>query len=98
MIFIFPQNYNFKNKLFGIVNYSTAIINLIIISLLFFISNLLFTNILFRIVFIFSFYLPFFLFSFSNLGNENLLYIFFYLFDFSRKRTIYLYKKDSVLH
>ena len=28
MKFIFPQNYNFKNKLFGILDYNTAIINI----------------------------------------------------------------------
>ena len=27
MKFIFPQNYNFKNKLLGIIDYSTAFFN-----------------------------------------------------------------------
>ena len=29
MKFIFPQNYNFKNKLFGFLDYSTIFLNLI---------------------------------------------------------------------
>lgn len=29
MKFIFPQNYNFKNKLFGIIDYSSLIFNII---------------------------------------------------------------------
>ena len=29
MKFIFPQNYNFKNKLFGVIEYSTIFLNLI---------------------------------------------------------------------
>ena len=29
MKFIFPKNYNFKNKLFGFIDYSTIFINLI---------------------------------------------------------------------
>ena len=29
MKFIFPQNYNFKSKLFGVIDYSTAIFNVI---------------------------------------------------------------------
>ena len=29
MKFIFPQNYDFKNKLFGFIDYSTVIFNLI---------------------------------------------------------------------
>ena len=28
MKFIFPQNYNFKNKLLGIIDYSTAFFNI----------------------------------------------------------------------
>ena len=29
MKFIFPQNYKFNNKLFGIIDYSTAIVNIV---------------------------------------------------------------------
>ena len=29
MKFIFPQNYNFKNKIFGIIDYSVAIVNIV---------------------------------------------------------------------
>lgn len=29
MKFIFPKNYNFKNKIFGIIDYSTALVNII---------------------------------------------------------------------
>ena len=29
MKFIFPQNYTFKNKIFGFIDYSVAIINLV---------------------------------------------------------------------
>ena len=29
MKFIFPQNYNFKSKLFGFIDYSTVILNLV---------------------------------------------------------------------
>ena len=29
MNFIFPQNYNFDNKLFGFISYSSLILNLI---------------------------------------------------------------------
>ena len=36
MKFIFPQNYNFKNKLFGIIDYSSLIFNIIFYGLFFF--------------------------------------------------------------
>ena len=45
MKFIFPQNYNFKSKLFGTFDYSTIIINIIWDLCVFFITNLFFTNI-----------------------------------------------------
>ena len=41
MKFIFPQNYDFKNKLFGIIDYSTAFVNLLWYSLIFLLINLI---------------------------------------------------------
>ena len=35
MKFIFPQNYNFENKLFGIIDYNTAIANLLWYAIIF---------------------------------------------------------------
>ena len=45
MKFIFPQNYNFKNKLFGIFDYTTILVNIlwsafILIIINFFVQNL----------------------------------------------------------
>ena len=45
MKFIFPQNYNFKNKLFGIIDYSSLIFNIIWDLIIFLLINLLFSNI-----------------------------------------------------
>ena len=42
MKFIFPQNYNFKNKLFGIIDYSSLIFNIIWDLIIFLLINLLF--------------------------------------------------------
>ena len=40
MKFIFPQNYNFKNKLFGIIDYSSLIFNIIWDLIIFLLINL----------------------------------------------------------
>ena len=40
MNFIFPQNYNFDNKLFGFISYSSLILNLIWACIIFFISRI----------------------------------------------------------
>ena len=49
MNFIFPKNYNFKNKLFGVIDYTTAIFNLILFLILFFIINSIFNNVTIKI-------------------------------------------------
>ena len=41
MKFIFPKNYNFKNKIFGIIDYSTALVNIIWYAFIFLLINLL---------------------------------------------------------
>ena len=49
MKFIFPQNFNFKNKLLGIIDYPTAIFNVIYFLLLFSICNLIISNLTVKI-------------------------------------------------
>ena len=44
MKFIFPRNYNFKSKLFGIIDYSTAIVNIIYDLFIFSLCNLIFNE------------------------------------------------------
>ena len=44
MKFIIPQNYNFKNKIFGIIDYSTAIFNIICYGITFAVLQLLFNT------------------------------------------------------
>ena len=45
MKFIFPQNYNFKNKLFGIIDYTNLFLNIIWNFFIYFIIKFLFNNI-----------------------------------------------------
>ena len=82
MNFIFPKNYNFKNKLFGVIDYTTAIFNLILFLILFFIINSIFNNVTIKIFIIILFYFPIFLFSIIGSNNENILYTIFYLVKF----------------
>lgn len=49
MKFIFPQNYKFNNKILGIIDYSTAIINVIWYIISYFISSLIFNSIKIKI-------------------------------------------------
>ena len=63
MKFIFPQNYNFKNKLFGIIDYSSLIFNIIWDLIIFLFINLLFKNNNINIFIFFFFSLHIFLFT-----------------------------------
>lgn len=91
MNYIFPTNYNFKNKLFGIIDYPTAIFNVLYFLIVYSIFNLLFRSMNLKIVFIIIFYLPIFLFSIIGFNHENILYSLFYILKFMIKPKLYLY-------
>lgn len=95
MKFIFPKNYNFKPKLFGFIEYSTAIFNIIYAGILFFIINYLFKNISIKIYLCIGLYFPVLLFSFFGVNNENIIDIIRYMFKFIKKQKIILYKKQK---
>ena len=93
MKFIFPKNYNFKNKVFGVFDYSTIIINLIWYFLIFIILHFLFISIQLKIfIFIFLCF-PLFLFSIFGFQNENILNVLFYIIKFLLKPKLYLFLK-----
>ena len=94
MQFIFPSNYNFKHKLFGIIDYSTAIINVIWYLFVFCLVNLIFSNINLKIIFFSVFSIPFFIFSIINNRNGNILIVFIYVFKFLFKPKLYFYKEE----
>ena len=93
MKFIFPQNYDFKNKLLGIIDYSTAIFNLIWDAFVLLIINLFFKNLTIKIFIFIVTCFPLFLLSFAGLNGENIIYILTYLIRFILKPKLYLYKK-----
>ena len=93
MRFIFPQNYNFKNKFLGIIDYSTLIINIIFYLFVFSVCSLLFKNITIKIFIFISLCFPLFILSITGINNENVFFIFIYMIKFFKNKKIYLYKK-----
>lgn len=93
MKFIFPQNYNFHSKLFGLLDYPTAIFNLICWFIVFIFTKLfiydLFTKIIIFIVTCF----PILLISCVAFHQENIVYVLIYLIKFYNSNKIYIYKK-----
>ena len=89
MKFIFPQNYNFKNKILGIIDYTTLIFNIIWIALIVFLLNIIFNNLNIKIFFTIIFCFPIIILSLIGFNGENISYMFKYIF----KQKLYLYNK-----
>lgn len=94
MNFIFPKNYNFKNKILGIVDYSTAFLNIIWYIIILVIINIFVNSIKLKIIIFIIFCFPVFLFSISGFNGENIFYVFKYLIKFMVKPKLYLYNKN----
>lgn len=93
MKFIIPQNYNFKNKILGILDYSTAFFNIVWYIFIFVILHTIFKNWNIKIFLFISFCFPVTLFSFVGFNNEPLVYVFKYVIKYIFKPKLYLYKK-----
>ena len=93
MKFIIPQNYQFKNKIFGVLDYSNLFFNIIWYIILYFFFNSIFSNWNIKIFFIISFGFPITLFSFFGLNNESIFYVLKYLFKYLISSKLYLFKK-----
>lgn len=93
MKFIFPQNYTFKSKLLGLIDYSTAILNLIWFLFVFLLVNLLFSDFTLKISAFIILAFPVFLFSIIGFNHENIVYVICYLFQYICRPKLYLYRK-----
>ena len=93
MKFIFPRNYDFKTKLFGIFDYFTLIVNIIFDLFVFCLCNLIFTNINIKIFICISLCFPLLILSFVGLNNENVFLVLIYVFKYFIKPKLYLYNK-----
>ena len=93
MKFIFPQNYNFKNKLFGVIDYTTIVVNIIWSAFVFFIVFLIFKDWSFRIFLLITFSFPLLLFSIAGFHGENIVYVLSYLFKFVFGQKLFFYRK-----
>jgi len=92
--FIFPQNYNFKNKLFGFMDYLTAVINVFWAFISFILVNIFPFTLNIKIGLFIILYFPLLLFSFFGFNNENIIYVLSYIFKFFKNSRVYFYGKD----
>lgn len=94
MKFIFPQNYNFKNKLFGIIDYTTIFVNVVWSALVFLIVFLIIQDWSFRIFLVITFSFPLLLFSIVGFQGENIVYVLSYLLNFIVCQKLFFFKKN----
>lgn len=93
MKFIFPQNYNFKSKLFGTIDYNIIIIN-IVWDLFVFLIISFFNNLNIKIFLFFVLCFPLFLFSFLGFNGESISYVFKYILNFIFKDKLLFFNKS----
>lgn len=89
MKFIFPQNYDFKNKILGIIDYSTALANVIWYVFVFLIVNFFCSSLELKIFLFIFLCFPFFLISVTGFNGENVIYVLKYFLRFIIKPKIY---------
>ena len=94
MKFIFPQNYHFKNKILGIIDYSTAFINIVWYIIVFTLVNLIFNSIDIKIFVFITLCFPLLLISFSGFHGENIVTVLIYLLKFIFRQKLYFYRKN----
>ena len=82
MKFIFPQNYHFKNKILGVIDYTTAFINIIWDLFIFIIVNFIFKSLSIKISILIIFCFPLLLFSFVGFNGENIFFAVVLAYDF----------------
>ena len=93
MKFIFPQNYNFKNKIFGIIDYSTAFFNILWYLIVFGILHLFIHNWNIKIFFFISLCFPLTIFSVVGFNGESVIYVLEYVIKYFLRPKVYLFKK-----
>ncbi len=93
MKFIFPQNYRFKNKILGIIDYTTAFVNLIWYIIVLILVNLIFDSIDLKVFVFITLCFPLLLLSFSGFHGENIVTVMRYLFKFIFRQKLYFYSR-----
>ena len=94
MKFIIPKNYKFKNRIFGIIDYPTAIVNIVWDVFIYFLLRNIDTNISIRIFIFTLLSFPVLLITIVGFNNESPVYTLKYVVRFLIKQKIYLFKKE----
>ena len=93
MKFIFPQNYKFNSKLFGLIDIQTAVVSVIWAGIMYLIVNLLLKSLYIKAcVFIITVF-PVAIFSIVGVNGEKIINVAIYMTKFIMRRRIMFYSK-----
>ena len=93
MKFIFPQNYKLNTKILGIIDYQTAILNLIWDGMIFLILNIIITSMNIKIFLFIMFSFPILIFSIVGINGDSLISVIIYMSKFIIKPKLLFYSK-----
>ena len=95
MKFIFPQNYNFKSKILGWIDYSTAIIDCIWGVIVFGIINLFSISLSIKIFMFIVLVFPVLIFSIVGFNGENIFSVCNYIIKYLIRPKTLVYMKQN---
>lgn len=95
MNFIIPQNYKYRNKFLGFVDYHTLITNIIFDIILFKLLNIFISDIFIQLIILIIICLPLLLISILFSNNENVFNILLFIFNYVNSPKIYIYNKNK---
>ena len=93
MKFIFPQNYKMKSKIFGLIDYQTAIIDIIWGGIVYLIINFIFNSLNIKIFLFIVMVFPMVIFSIVGVNGESIINVTTYMVKYIMKRKILYYDK-----
>lgn len=92
MNFIIPQNYKFKNKILGLIDYPTAVFNIIWNLIIYLFLKNISINISTRIFIFSTLSFPILLLTIIGFNRESPIYTVKYIFKYIFSTKIYLFK------
>ena len=93
MKFIFPQNYDLNTKIFGILDYSAAIVDVVWGVIVFGLIKIFIKRLTYKIFAFIILVFPVVIFSVVGVEGENLLYFLAYVLKYIFKQKLYLFEK-----
>ena len=93
MKFVFPQNYNYNYKIFGLIDYKNGLLIAIWSGFIFLIVNFIFKNLNIKIFLFIIFVLPIAIFSVVGINGDNIIDTWFYMSKFILRQKVLFYSK-----